>query len=127
MLNFRNAGRLVTASVLLVAFVLMSGSVQARPNYMGVFKKAYPKLAKSKEVKVNCSLCHNSKENRKKKHRNDYGVAMKEALDKKKESDKKKIAEVLKKIEAKKSHVEGKTFLDLINDGKLPGEDKAAD
>ena len=94
---------------------------------MGVFKKVYPKLAKSKDVKVNCTLCHNSTENRKKKQRNNYGVAMKEALARNKESNKKKIADVLKKIEAKKSHVEGESYLDLINGGKLPGEDKAAD
>jgi hypothetical protein len=33
-----------------------------------------------------------------------------------------KIKEALKKTEKGKSSVEGKTFGDLINDGKLPGK-----
>jgi len=128
MLNFRTIGRFVTAGALLLAFVVMSsGQTHACPAFVGVFKKTYPELAKSEDVKVNCAVCHNSKENKKKKHRNNYGVAMKEALGKKNEKDKEKIAEALKKIAEKKSHVEGKTFGDLIADGKLPGEDKAAD
>lgn len=128
MLNFRTIGRVVTAGALLLAFVVMSsGQAQARPAFVGVFKKTYPELAKSKDVKVNCAVCHNSKENKKKKHRNNYGVAMKDALGKKNEKDKEKIAEALKKVEEKKSHVEGKTFGELIADGKLPGKDEAAD
>ncbi len=129
MLNFRTIGRIVTAGALLLAFVVMSsGQAQARPSFLGVFKKTYPELAKSDEVKKEkCAICHNSKENKKKKHRNNYGVAMKDALGKKNEKDKEKIAEALKKIEEKKSHVEGKTFGELIADGKLPGKDEAAD
>ena len=38
----------------------------------------------------------------------------------------KKVAAALKKIEGKKSHVKGKTFGDLIKEGKLPGNDKPA-
>jgi len=128
MLNFRTIGRMATAGTLLFAFVVMSaGTAQARPAFVGVFKKAYPELAKSKDVKVNCAVCHNSKDNKKKKTRNNYGVALKDALGKKNEKDKAKVAAALKKIGDKKSHVEGKTFGDLIADGKLPGEDKAAD
>ena len=128
MLNFRTFGRMATAGALLLAFVVMSaGQAQARPAFVGVFKKAYPELAKSKDVKVNCAVCHNSKDNKKKKHRNNFGVALKDALGKKNEKDKEKVAAALKKISDKKSHVEGKTFGDLIAAGKLPGEDKAAD
>jgi hypothetical protein len=128
MLNFRTVGRVVTAGALLLAFVVMSsGQAQARPAFVGVFKKAYPELAKSEDVKVNCAVCHNSMENKKKKHRNNYGVALKDELGTKNEKDKEKIAAALKKIEEKMSHVEGKTFGALIADGKLPGEDKAAD
>ncbi len=127
MLKFRTTGRLVTAVTLFFALFVMSGSVSARPNFVGVFKKTYPDLAKSREVKVNCAVCHNTKDNKKKKHRNNYGVALKEELGTTKEKDKKKIAAALKAIESQKSHVEGKTFGDLIREGKLPGEDKAAD
>ena len=131
MLNFKTIGRTVTAGALLLALlVLSSGQAEARPPFVGVFKKTYPdlaKLAKNKEIKINCAVCHNTKENKKKKHRNNYGVALKTVLGKKNEKDKEKIAAALKKIEAEKSHVEGKNFGDLIKDGKLPGEDKAAD
>jgi cytochrome c2 len=128
MLNFKTIGRTVTAGALLLALlVLSSGQAEARPPFVGVFKKAYPELAKNKEIKINCAVCHSTKENKKKKHRNNYGVALKKVLGKKNEKDKEKIAAALKKIAAEKSHVEDKTFGDLIEDGKLPGEDKAAD
>ena len=124
MLNLKTIGRNVTAGTLLLALlVLSSGQAEARPKFVGVFKKAYPELAENKEIKVNCAVCHS---NKKKKHRNNYGVALAKVLGKENEKDKEKIAAALKKIEAEKSHVEGKTFGDLIKDGKLPGEDKAA-
>lgn len=128
MLNLKTIGRTVTAGALLLAFlVLSSGVAEARPAFVGVFKKQYPELAKNKDLKINCAVCHNTEDNKKKKHRNNYGVALKKALGKENEKDKKKVADALKKIEAEKSHVEGKKFGDLIKDGKLPGEDKAAD
>ena len=90
---------------------MSSGQAQARPAFVGVFKKTYPELAKSKEVKVNCAVCHNSMENKKKKHRNNYGVALKRCTGQEEtKRTKKKIAAALKKIEEKKSHVEGKTY-----------------
>lgn len=128
MLNFKTIGRTVTAGALLLTFVVLStGQAEARPPFVGVFKKTYPELAKNKEIKVNCAVCHNTKENKKKKHRNNYGVALAKAIGKKNEKDKEKVAAALKKIEAEKSHVEGKTFGELIKEGKLPGEDKPAD
>ncbi len=128
MLNFKTIGRTLTAGALLLAMgVLSCGQAEARPKFVGVFKKTYPELAKNKEIKINCAVCHNTKENKKKKHRNNYGVALKTVLGVKNEKDKEKIAAALKKIEAEKSHVEGKNYGDLIADGKLPGDDKAAD
>lgn len=128
MLNLKTIGRTATAGIMLLAFlVLSSGTAEARPAFVGVFKKQYPELAKNKDLKINCAVCHNTKENKKKKHRNNYGVALKKALGKKNEKDKKKVAEALKKIESGKSHVEGKTYGDLMKEGMLPGEDKAAD
>ena len=128
MLNFKTIGRTVTAGALLLAVLVLSyGHAEARPPFVGVFKKTYPELAKNKEIKINCAVCHNTKENKKKKHRNNYGVALKKVLGKKNEKDKEKVAAALKTIESEKSHVEGKQFGDLIKDGKLPGEDKAVD
>jgi len=128
MLNLKTIGRTVTAGALLLALlVLSSGQAEARPKFVGVFKKTYPELKKNKEIKINCAVCHNTKDNRKKKHRNNYGVALGKVLDTENEKDKEKIAAALKKIEAEKSHVEGKKFGELIKDGKLPGEDKAAE
>ena len=128
MLNLKTIGQTVTAGALLVAIlILSSGQAEARPPFVGVFKKTYPELVQAKTVKINCAVCHTSKDNKKKKHRNNYGVAMKKALGKKNEKDKEKVAMALKKIEGEKSHVEGKKFGDLIEDGKLPGEDKPAD
>ncbi len=127
MLNFKTIGRTLTAGALLLSFVvLLSGQAEARPNFLGVFKKTYPELAKNKNVKVNCYVCHNSKNNKKKKQRNNYGTALAKALGTTKEKDKEKIAKAIKKIESEESHVEGKKFVDLIKDGKLPGEDKPA-
>ncbi len=128
MLILKTISRSLTAGALLLAFlVLSSGQADARPAFVGVFKKTYPDLAKNKDLKINCAVCHNTKENKKKKHRNNYGVALKKELGKENEKDKEKIAKALQKIESQKSHVEGKTYGDLIKEAVLPGEDKAAD
>ena len=128
MLNFKTIGQTATVGALLLVFlVLSSGQASARPAFLGVFKKTYPDLAKNKDVKLKCAVCHNTKDNKKKKHRNNYGVALKKELGKPKEKDKKKVAAALKKIASGKSHVKDKTFGDLIKEGKVPGEDKAAD
>lgn len=123
----KTIGRTLTVGALLLTFfVATSNQADARPNYMSVFKKSYPELAKSKDVKVNCYMCHPKKDNKKKKIRNNYGAALGKVLDKAKETDKEKIAKALKKIEGEKSHVEGKKFGELIKAGKLPGDDKPA-
>ncbi|MEO2033226.1 MAG: hypothetical protein ABGZ35_14180 [Planctomycetaceae bacterium] len=130
MLNSKTIGQIATAGTLSLAFlVLTAEQADARPAFLGVFKKTYPELAKSKEVKVKCAVCHSSKDadgetNKKKKARNNYGVRLKMELGKKNEKDKEKIAMAIKKIEGEKSLVKDKTFGDLINEGKLPGEDK---
>jgi hypothetical protein len=100
--------------------VSAASDVQARPKYMGEFKTAYPKLAEEAD-KVKCNVCHYGD---KKTNRNDYGKAVGEGLgkDAKNVMDAKLIAEALKKAEAGKSSTEGKTFGDLIKEGKLPGK-----
>lgn len=92
--------------------------VQARPNYLGEFKKVYEKLATEAD-KAKCGICHYGES---KKNLNDYGTTLGKALDAKNVKDAAKIAEALKKIEAEKSKTEGKTFGDLLKEGKLPGK-----
>ncbi|MCH2210716.1 MAG: hypothetical protein MK110_05405 [Fuerstiella sp.] len=129
MLNLTTFGRTMFAGALLIAFVVLpSEDAVARPPYKRLYQKVYPDLAKTEGVKIGCSVCHPVKS---KKIRNNYGVALKKELGvtdpKKWVKDKKVVTEALKKLESQKSHVKGKTYGDLIKEGKLPGDDKAAD
>jgi len=128
MLISKTIARMVSAgAVMFAVLAFFSGVADARPNYLKVFKSTYPEFAKNTAVKINCTVCHPAVDNKKKKHRNNYGVAVKEALGTKKEKDTDKITEALKKIASQESHVDGKTFGDQINDGKLPGNKEKAD
>lgn len=89
----------------------------ARPQFVNPMKEEYPALA-DQISQQKCGVCHFGS---KKANRNDYGKAMAEALGEKNLKDVEKIKASLKKIETEKSSVEGKTFGDLIKDGKLPG------
>jgi hypothetical protein len=97
----------------------LGGSAEARPAYLKVFGSTYEKLKKDTEDKK-CNVCHYGDS---KKNKNDYAKAVGGQLGgtNLKEADKDKIVEALKKAEKEKSSVEGKTFGDLIADGKLPG------
>jgi len=103
-------------AVVVAGFVLASGmsAVEARPKYKAVFEKKYPKVGESN--KIDCGVCHPGKE---KKEKNNYGDALGKVVGKN-EADEKKVEEALGKIEGEKSAVEGKTFGDLLKDGKLP-------
>ena len=103
----------VAGLVLASAF---AGGANARPAYKSAFEKKYPKVKENN--KITCGVCHPEKS---KKVKNDYGTAMGKVV-KKNEKDKGKIAEALGKIESEKSATEGKTFGDLLKDGKLPGD-----
>ncbi|MEQ9409362.1 MAG: hypothetical protein RIK87_16620 [Fuerstiella sp.] len=126
MRSLKNLGRIVIAGACMFAIVVLSGDIaSARPKYAAVMSTAYPDLTKKhgKNNKLSCAVCHPSKS---KKKRNNYGVEVGKGLTKKNESDEEKIKEALTKAEAGKSHVEGKTFGDLIKAGELPGDDKEA-
>ena len=98
---------------------------QARPQYRKAFGLKYPDL-KEVENEKKCGVCHPKADDKKKN--NTYGVALKKQLDgKKNEKDEKVLSEALGKIEAEKSATEGKTFGDLIKEGKLPGADEVAE
>lgn len=96
---------------------LPAPNAEARPQYLDQFKKTYEPLAEQAEMKK-CSVCHGMG---KKTERNAYGKALVEALgDEKNVKEKESVAKVLKTVEDKKSSVDGKTFGDLIKEGKLP-------
>ena len=109
---------IMVASAVLFAGALFLGleSVQARPNYHKAFVAEYPNVADAAKT-AKCAVCHDGAPQDKKW--NNYGTAFGKALDKKKASeDEAKAAAV--KVAGEKSAVDGKTFGDLIKDGKLP-------
>ncbi len=109
------------ASLLCCAAVAVCGLgsnfASARPNYLPEFKTAYPELKEAENAK--CAICHPGKE---KKERNNYGKAFGTELGAKNVKDKEALAKAFTAAAAKPSGVEGKTFGDLIKEGKLPGE-----
>ncbi len=114
----KNGTWLVCGAVLAaLVFVATAQDAQARPKYMGAFKEAYPALATQADT-IKCNVCHFGD---KKTNRNDYGMAVGKALGEKNIMDAEKIKEGLKKAEAEKN-ADGKTFGELIKDGKLPGK-----
>lgn len=125
MLTMSNVGRTVLAGAVVLSLVLSSGSVSARPKYLGAANAAYPDLAKKHgtDGKLTCAICHPEKE---KKIRNNYGAAFGKHLEKKNETDETKLKDALKATEKDKSATEGKTFGDLISAGELPGTNEAA-
>lgn len=96
----------------------LSQEAQARPPYQKEFMGQYEKV-KPEAEKVKCLICHYGDS---KKNRNDYGKAFGEALGGPNVKDAEKIVAALKKAEEGKSATEGKTFGDLLNEGKLPGK-----
>jgi len=89
---------------------------QARPGYLKSFNAAYPALKDAADT-AKCGICHFGE---KKANRNDYGKAMHEALGAKDVKDAAALEAALKKIESTKNAA-GKTFGELIKEGKLPG------
>lgn len=116
----RNSWKIRSAVVFglaITGFMLVDGdqTAQARPQYMKAFMTSYEGLEEEAK-KVKCGLCHGKK----KSERNKYGMAVGKGLEKKNEKDAEKLAEALKTAEKADSSTEGKTFGDLIADGKLP-------
>ena len=103
---------------LVAASACLAPTADARPQYNKEFWAEYTSMKALAETK--CDVCHKKDD---KKVRNDYGKAVGEALGnpKKAETDVEKVKAALKTAEGKKSATEGKTFGDLIKDGKLPG------
>lgn len=106
---------------ILAAWALAPGrSADARPQYKKAFDGKYSKTLK----KTNCFICHDKENPEDKKKHNAYGKAVKASLPGKiNEKDAKKVAKMLDEAAKKDSGTEGKTFGDLIKDGKRPAGD----
>jgi len=118
----------VTIAGLMLASMLTSG-VQATPEIKKAFDATYPEVTKAK--KTSCSVCHPSKTDKKKKKeaRNNWGVALSKAGISKKQKwgkDKDAMEKALKEAAKGKSATADKTFQDLLDDKKWPGDDKEA-
>jgi hypothetical protein len=122
--------RLALALSLTVAgAVLFSGfrTAEARPQYRTQFTKQYTEVKDKNSDAMNCLICHEAKAGSEttpdpKKH-NNYGTALKDVITKN-EKKPENIEKALKDIEPKDSAITGKTFGDLLKDGKLPASKK---
>ncbi len=121
MQKFWKTSTLLALLAMLTGAILFSGSntVEARPKYRTVFQKHYEKVAENN--KITCFVCHGKTDGKMdKKKRNIYGMAVGKAMGKTNETDEDKIKAGFGKAEKGKSATEGKTFGDLLEDGKLP-------
>jgi hypothetical protein len=110
---------LVCGAVIAGVALLSSSAAQARPQYNKAFWALYDKEIGKQMEATKCNACHFGTE---KKNKNDYGKAVGEAIGAKNEKDEAKIKAGLEKAAKEKSATEGKTFGELITDGKLPGK-----
>lgn len=101
------------------AMLSMTDVAMARPDYNKYFWEMYDKEIGTQKDTAKCNACHFGSE---KKNRNDYGKAVGTAIGGKNEKDAAKIKAGLEKAAKEKSATDGKTFGDLIKDGKLPGK-----
>ena len=94
-------------------------TADARPQYFDTFKGQYQNVMEANKQK--CNVCHYGKS---KKNRNNFGELFGKTLGQKNvPKDKQEpVKEALTKVESEKSAVEGKTFGDLLKEGKLPAE-----
>ena len=119
----------VAVCLALAGAIVVSGfqTAEARPQYRTQFLKQYPKVKENNSTAMNCLICHETKEGSDtvadpKKH-NNYGTALKDLIEKN-EKKPENIEKSLKDTESKDSAIDGKTFGDLLKDGKLPASKK---
>lgn len=87
-----------------------------RPRTMKVFNTTYEPYYRSVPDAHRCTVCHSSD----KRVLNNYGHAVESTLGTKNESDLSAIERELRKTEELPSAIEGKTFGELIREGRLP-------
>jgi len=110
---------LPTATFLVLA---LQAAAVARPRYLSVFVSTYRSNYEATRVGLRqCTVCHDRTSNDK-YPTNNYGEAMAPAARKAKASGEteESIRNVLKEAESLPSAIDGKTFGDLIREGRLP-------
>jgi hypothetical protein len=119
---------LAVAVAMTATVVLSAANAQAIMPFLEVFKATYGDNAEIKKAaeEQKCNICHMGAM---KKNKNAYGNAlhdlgaeksMGKAFGENKEEATKKFVEILKKAEEKKNAA-GKSFGELLKEGKLPG------
>jgi len=90
----------LTKQVIMMAIVLWycASSAHARPKYNSAFRAMYPKLASATKA-ARCNVCHVGK---KRKTRNDYGIALSKALGAKNVKESSAIRRALQAVETEK-------------------------
>ena len=125
MRKIRNVRMALAVCLTLAGAVLLSGfqTAEARPQNRTQFLKQYPKVKDENPSSMNCLICHEPKADSESmpdtKKRNNYGQALMGVIEKN-ERDADKIVEAMKKVEKENSAIKGKTFGDLLKEGKLP-------
>jgi hypothetical protein len=94
---------------------------QAYPKYPGVFSSTYLSEYGGKQA-GSCAICHDKTPD--KYPLNNYGEAMSEISKGKRLNSEDAIRSALRDTEPKPSAVPGKTFGDLIKEGKAPSSKK---
>ena len=107
--------KLLLAGACLLGLAIAGNQAEARPNYLKAFTAEYPAVKEAASVK--CGVCHPE---RSKKVRNGYGKAFGGGLGAKKVKDAKKLKAAFSAAAKEPSKTEGKTYGDLLKDGKLP-------
>ena len=117
MQNFLKVGsnRLLCTAAVAILLSATTYKAKAHPPFLPLFNKQYKHLAEqAKQAK--CIVCHRKKDNKDKKRFNNYGRALERVIEK----NKGKIVNIFEKVEGERSAIKGKTFGDLIKEGKLP-------
>ncbi|QDT56769.1 hypothetical protein Pan44_48290 [Caulifigura coniformis] len=110
----------VLAIVAIAATGLMAPErAQARLQYFKAFKETYTKLDQAKVDESKCGICHGGEKGANKKKLSKYAQEFGTAVGGKNVKDEPKIKEALKTAESKDAG-EGKTYGDLLKDGKFP-------
>jgi hypothetical protein len=111
---------MVLALVAMGAFGLMRPeTAQARMPYFNAFKGEYTKLDASTVDDNKCGICHGGEKGANKKKLSKYAQELKTALGKTNVKEMEDIKKALKAVESKDAG-DGKTYGDLLKEGKLP-------
>lgn len=125
MRSLKKLGRQLMVGACMLALTFSTADfAAAQSTYLKQFKALYGDHYKnSPDVKLTCAVCHPTKS---KKDRNNWGATLGKKLGATKVKDTAKIDAALKDAAKEKSATDGKTFGDLITDGKLPGTSDVA-